>query len=218
MIRTLPRLIAAPDGKPVPDGADELRALARRIATDPTAWTPDLAALMTGLFEDLAPAWDTQHATGRLDFLTDALQRGGPLPPGVCLEIGSGTGQHTPLLAGAFEHVIALDLARQMLTRAPAKAGARLQADASQLPLAHACITAIVCIDVLLFPAEITRVLHQDGVLVWANQLGADGPLFLDTLTVIAALGGAWTAVQAEAGWGSWALLRREARAEDAAG
>jgi len=24
--------------------------------------------------------------------------------------------------------------------------------------------------------------------------------------------------VQAEAGWGSWALLRREARAEDAAG
>ncbi|MGW7483762.1 hypothetical protein ACWGH8_34910 [Nonomuraea muscovyensis] len=29
--------------------------------------------------------------------------------------------------------------------------------------------------------------LRDDGVLIWADQLGADGPLFLDTITVIAA-------------------------------
>uniref|UniRef100_UPI003F49965D class I SAM-dependent methyltransferase n=1 Tax=Nonomuraea bangladeshensis TaxID=404385 RepID=UPI003F49965D len=202
-------MITAPPGKPMPEGAAELRRLARQIATDPSAWTPELASLVAGLFEQLAPAWDTEHATGRLDFLADALARGGPLPCGICLELGSGTGQHTPHLADAFDHVIAVDLARKMLRRAPAHLAPRLQADAARLPLAAGSIAAVVLVDALLFPAEITRVLAVGGVLIWANQLGADGPLFLDTPTVIGALGGAWSAVQAEAGWGSWAVLRR---------
>ncbi|MFI7700014.1 class I SAM-dependent methyltransferase [Nonomuraea sp. NPDC049480] len=209
MIRTLPRVIAEPAGKPVPEGNTDLQRLARQIATDPTAWTPELTALITDLFDRMAPVWDTEHATGRLDFLADALARGGPLPSGICLELGSGTGQHTPLLANAFDHVIAVDLARQMLTRAPARLGPRLQADAAHLPLADCSLTAVVCIDALLFPGEISRVLAADGVLIWANQLSADGPLFLDAATVITALDGAWNAVQAEAGWGSWVVLRR---------
>jgi SAM-dependent methyltransferase len=209
VIRTLPRVIAAPPGKPVPESGAELRRLARQIATDPAAWTPDLASLVAGLFEEMAPAWDVEHATGRLDFLVDALARGGPLPSGVCLELGSGTGQHTPLLADAFDHVIAVDLARQMLRRAPAHLAPQLQADAAQLPLATGSIAAVVLVDALLFPTEIARVMAADGLLIWANQLGADGPLFLDTPTVITTLGGPWSAVQAEAGWGSWAVLRR---------
>lgn len=56
---------------------------------------------------------------------------------------------------------------------------------------------------------EVTRVLRKDGVLVWVNQLGQDGPLFLDTPAVIDALGDGWSAVQSQAGWGSWAVLRR---------
>ncbi|WP_327585614.1 class I SAM-dependent methyltransferase [Nonomuraea sp. NBC_00507] len=202
-------MIAEPAGKPVPEGGVELRRLARQIATEPAAWTPALATLVAGLFEEMAPAWDAEHATGRLDFLSDSLARGGPLPEGVCLELGSGTGQHTALLAGAFDHAVAVDLARQMLTRAPAHLAPRLQADAARLPLAARSIAAIVCIDVLLFPSEIARVLREDGVLLWANQLGAEGPLFLDTPTVLAALGGSWQAVQAEAGWGNWAVIRR---------
>jgi hypothetical protein len=75
-----------------------------------------------------------------------------------------------------------------MLTRAPAHVGTRLQADASRLPLADGSIAAVVCVDVLLFPREILRVLRGDGVLLWANQLGDDGPLFVDTPTVAAAL------------------------------
>jgi hypothetical protein len=46
-------------------------------------------------------------------------------------------------------------------------------------------------------------------VLIWANQLGDDGPLSVSTPTVAAALGGTWNAVQAEAGWGHWAVLGR---------
>ncbi|MFF4625644.1 class I SAM-dependent methyltransferase [Nonomuraea jabiensis] len=68
------------------------------------------------------------HAHLATRFLTDALARGGPLPSGICLELGSGTGQHTPLLADAFDHVIAVDLARQMVRRAPAQLAPRLEA------------------------------------------------------------------------------------------
>ncbi|WP_433432764.1 hypothetical protein [Nonomuraea sp. CA-141351] len=61
-------------------------------------WTPALAALVTDLFKEMAPVWDAEHATGRLDFLTDALDRGGPPPNGICLELGSGTGQPAPVV------------------------------------------------------------------------------------------------------------------------
>ncbi|MET8405210.1 hypothetical protein [Streptomyces sp900116325] len=61
----------------------------------------------------------------------------------------------------------------------------------------------------LLFPTETARVLAPDGVLLWINQLGQDGPLYLPAEDVAAALPGQWTAVEAEAGWGSWACMRR---------
>lgn len=166
MIQTLPRVMPEPPGKALPDGGSELRLLAHAVALDPSAWTPDLAALVTGLLDHMAVLWDAEHATGRLNFLTDALARGGPMPSGICLEIGSGTGQHTPFVAGAFDHVIAVDLAREMLTLSTAHPAARLQADAARLPLARASIAAAVCIDVLLLPAEIARVPRGDGMLI----------------------------------------------------
>lgn len=61
----------------------------------------------------------------------------------------------------------------------------------------------------LLFPAEIVRVLAPNGVLLWINQLGEDGPLHLPAMDVADALPGDWQAVEANAGWGSWAVLRR---------
>jgi hypothetical protein len=60
-----------------------------------------------------------------------------------------------------------------------------------------------------LYPGELTRVLRPDGALLWINQLGADGPLFVDTPTVITALGGRWDAVTSDASRGSWRVLRR---------
>jgi hypothetical protein len=47
-------------------------------------------------------------------------------------------------------------------------------------------------------------------VLLWINQLGEDGPLYLPTEDVAAALPGQWHAVEGRAGWGSWAVLRRQ--------
>jgi hypothetical protein len=82
MIRTLPRAISPPPGKPVPAEGAELRGLARQIAIDPAAWTPELAALVADLFDEMAPAWDAEHATGRTDFLADALAGAARCRPG----------------------------------------------------------------------------------------------------------------------------------------
>ncbi|MEU5485760.1 hypothetical protein AB0H11_51450, partial [Streptomyces mirabilis] len=78
-----------------------------------------------------------------------------------------------------------------------------------RLPLTDASVALIAAIDMLLFPAETARVLAPGGVLLWINQLGCDGPLYLPAATVVAALPGTWQATESEAGWGSWAALRR---------
>lgn len=69
---------------------------------------------------------------------------------------------------------------------------------------------AVVCVDMLLFAYEYVRVLRPDRVLIRANQLGRDGALFVGTETVRVVLGEEWTAVEAEAGWGHGAVLRRQ--------
>lgn len=84
-----------------------------------------------------------------------------------------------------------------------------MRADAGALPLADGSVAAVAAIDMPLFPAETARVLAPEGALLWINQLGPDGPLHLSAQDVIAALPGHWDAIEAEAGWGSWAVLRR---------
>ncbi|MFI9039822.1 class I SAM-dependent methyltransferase [Streptomyces sp. NPDC053726] len=132
-----------------------------------------------------------------------------PLPQGTCLEIGSGTGQFTCLLASVFATVISVDLSEEMLRQAAGRSPARVRADASALPVADASIAAVAAIDMLLFPTETARVLAPDGVLLWINQLGQDGPLYLPAEDVAVALPGHWMATEAEAGWGTWACMRR---------
>lgn len=188
----LPRKWPSPDGKPLPpaETTEAVRAFAR-----------DLAAGRR--------PWDTTRATGRDDPLRDALDRGGSFPQGPCLEVGSGTGLFTPLLASLFSQVISVDLSEQMLRQAAGRSPLRVRADVGALPVADARIAVVAAIDMLLFPAEIARVLAPDGVLLWINQLGEDGPLYLPAADVAAALPGRWRAVEAHAGWGSWAALRR---------
>ncbi|MFE2732657.1 class I SAM-dependent DNA methyltransferase [Streptomyces sp. NPDC059349] len=207
----LPRILPSPDGKPSPqnDTAAALRAFARDLAAGRRPWTTEAAGFLSDLFDQLAGSWDSDQATGRDDPLHDALARGGPFPRRTCLEIGSGTGLFTTTLAAAFDTVISIDLSEQMLRQAAGRSPIRVRADASALPSAHASVSVVAAIDMLLFPHELARVLAPDGVLLWINQLGQDGPLYLSSEEVAAALPGQWTSVEAAAGWGSWAALRR---------
>lgn len=176
----LPRILRSPDSKPLPprDTSEAFRAFTRDLAAGGRDWTAAEAGFLAGLFDELAPDWDTAHATGRDDPLRDALARGG-LPYGPCLEIGSGTGQFTPILASAFPAVISVDLSEHMLRQAVGRSPARVRADASALPAPDASIAVDTASDMILFPTETARILAPHGVLLWINQLGQDGPLYL---------------------------------------
>lgn len=212
MIRTLPRVVPAEPGKPARTGAAASRRSARAIAEKPALWSADMAADVVRTYAELAPVWDAERGGYRPAPLADALDRGGPFPPGECVEVASGTGLLTALSAGRWRRVLCLDLSWDMLNRS--RAPARVLADASRLPVADGRAAAVVLADAPLFAGEVVRVLAPAGVVVWSNALGPDAPNYVPVDVVHSALEGAsdapWSAVTADAGWGRWAVLRRD--------
>lgn len=161
-------------------------------------------------FDEAASGWDSDRGGYRRPVLADALARGGPFRPGLAVEIASGTGLLTPLIQALWPAVIAVDLSYGMLARSAA--AHLVQADAAHLPLASGCADAVVIGDGPLFAAEVARVMTGQAVLVWSNALGHEAPFFVPTQIVAqamtAATGRVWDAVESQAHWGSWAVLR----------
>lgn len=210
VLRHLDRAIAPGAGRPDVDGAQHpIRSLTRDIAFEPGAWTPARSAETAARFDELAPEWDARFHPGRLDPLTDALARGDLLPAGICLELGSGTGRATELVAAHFTTVVAVDLSFEMLVRSPAGPGPRVLADSARLPVATGSADVAVLVNMFLFPAEVERVLAPAGALLWVSTFGERTPIYLSPDEVAGALPGRWDGVTAEAGWGSWVTLRR---------
>jgi ubiquinone/menaquinone biosynthesis C-methylase UbiE len=125
----------------------------------------------------------------------------------VCVEIGSGTGFTTGLLAERFAMVMAVDLSAEMLARAPRVPGHRVLADAAQLPVPDGSVDAAVLVNALLFPAEVRRVLGPSGVVVWVNTSGDATPIYLSADDVAEALPGAWDGVSSTFGDGTWCVV-----------
>lgn len=205
----LPRVIAEQPGRPVwGDAARPMQELTRAIALGEGAWTSERKEQIGALFDSLAPGWKERDAAARHDALRDALERGGPFRKGWCLEVGSGTGNATADLRASFGDVVSFDLSLEMLRLADAGAP-RVCSDASALPVRAGSASVVALVNMFLFPAEITRVLADDGVLVWVSTNGAETPIYLPPREVVAALPGEWDAVTAEAGWGTWVTARR---------
>ena len=200
-----------PSGRGTPD--HPMRLATRRAAgLDPGGWTAELRGEVTDFFDGLADEWHTRTTPQRRAVVMDALRRGlAPLqvPGGVAVEIGSGIGTYSSLLAQRFTTVVAVDLSRPMLERAPARPAHRVQADAAMLPIRDAEAAAVVLINAFLFPAEIDRVLSPQGAVVWVNSSGTQTPIHLAADDLLAALPGTWTGVASQAGEGTWCVLRR---------
>ena len=130
------------------------------------------------------------------------------MPRRVCLDIGCGTGATTAWLAALRPG----DRRGPVGRDAPARARRprRRGADAAALPIPDVSIDVAVLMNAFLFADELDRVLAPDGVVVWASAIGADTPIYLPADDVAAALPGAWSGVWAEAGDGTWAVLRRD--------
>lgn len=186
-----------------------MRQVTRQVAAGAAGWDDDRRRKVAELFDDLAPVWHTREVPGRYDALEDALDRGEVPTDRPTLELGSGTGLATPMLAERFGRLVAVDLSMEMLRRAPADAAPRIRADSSRLPVADGAVDVLLVINMLLFPEEMTRVLAHGGVLVWVNTSGGDTPIHLPAEAVMEALPGGWDGVASEAGTGTWLAARR---------
>ena len=189
-----------------------------RIATRRAAglhaggWTGDLRDQVEAYFDGLAGEWHTRTSEQRTAVVMDALVRGlGSIdrPVGVVVEVGSGIGTYSNLLAERFATVVAIDLSRAMLKLAPIGPAHRVQADGARLPVGDASAAAIVLINAFLFPAEVARVLSPAGALVWVNSSGEHTPIYLSVDDLVARLPGEWTGSASRAGEGHWCVLRR---------
>jgi SAM-dependent methyltransferase len=211
VIERITSVVPAPPDKPIRPETAQGQQRARRLALNPDTWDRQEAAGMRATFDEAASGWDGDRGGYRRPVLADALARGGPFPPGLALEIASGTGLLTPLIQAVWPRVVAVDLSSGMLARSAA--AHRLQADAAHLPLVSGCADAVVIGDGPLFAAEIARVMTERAVLVLSNALGRGAPFYVPTEVVAeamtAAAGRPWDAVESQAHWGSWAVLRR---------
>lgn len=212
MIERLPRLVASPPDRPAVGNADHpMRKVTRQIAFEPGGWTAERKAKVVELFDGLAPDWDARFQAAETQTpLRDAIERGGPLA-GPCVEVGAGTGRATGALVERFGTVLAVDVSFEMLRRFGEAAAQPVLGDGGTLPVRDAAVGTLVLVNAFLFPAEVERVLAPGGAVLWVNTIGDATPIHLPVDDVVAALPGAWRAVTADAGWGTWSVVRRDA-------
>lgn len=187
-----------------------MRLITRRAAgLVEGGWDDAARAEVEALFDHLAGEWHTRTSPERIAVVQDTLDRGGVHGGALAVEVGSGLGTYSPLLAARFDAVVAVDLSLGMLRLAPSGPARRVQADAAMLPLPAGCADAVVLVNALLFPAEVDRVLAPDGLVVWVNSSGESTPIHLQAAEVAAVLPGDWDGVASRAGSGTWCVLRR---------
>ena len=190
-----------------------MRLATRRAAgLDVRGWTDDLRREVVNYFDGIAGEWHTRTSPERTAVVKDALSRGLDglaVPRGVAVEIGSGIGTYSPLVAERFPIVLAVDLSMAMLRQAPAATAHRMQADGAMLPLRDRSAAAVVLINAFLFPTEVARILAPGGALVWVNSSGEQTAIHLSVDELVAQLPGEWTGKASRAGVGLWCVLQR---------
>jgi SAM-dependent methyltransferase len=192
-----------------PEGDEHpMRKVTKQVAFD-GGWDEERRRKVAELFDSMASEWTASHdGAERRASISDALDRGA-VRGGHVVELGSGSGMGTEQLAERFDGVVAVDLSLQMLLAAPPAAGARVQGDSSTLPLRSDSADTLMLVNMLLFPAEIDRVLSTDGQLVWVNTSAERTPIHLMPEEVVKALPGEWAATAGRAGTGLWCVASR---------
>jgi SAM-dependent methyltransferase len=187
-----------------------MRAVTEAVASDRGRWDVAQRHEVQNLFDELAETWTAERIsnTARMLPVSDGLERGA-LNTGRCLDLGAGTGLGTAILIEHFRDVVAADLSHAMLANAVVEVS-RVQSDGASLPFADDTFDCVALVNMLLFPEEVDRVLAPAGAVLWVSSRGDQTPIYLPDVAVAEALPGSWHGVAAEAGSGSWCVLRRD--------
>ncbi|MBU6217172.1 MAG: methyltransferase domain-containing protein, partial [Acidobacteria bacterium] len=118
-------------------------------------------------------------------------------------------GAGTPVLVERIGPVLAVDLSAGMLAHLHVPGAQPVLADASRLPVATGSVGTLVCLNMLLFPDEVRRVLAPGGALVWVSSRGEHTPIHLSAEAVAEALGDGFEVTASRHGWSTWAVARR---------
>lgn len=161
-----------------------MQATARRVVEEPGAW-PELREGVRGLFDQIAPQWDTiASQPGHLDGLKAALDH----VRGVrcAADLGTGSGRGAELIASRFPsaRVTGVDLSAPMAREAQKLANERLAfvvGDGSALPLRSGSLDLVVTLNMFVFVDEVKRVLGRGGRLVIVYSGGDKTPIYVPT-------------------------------------
>jgi malonyl-CoA O-methyltransferase len=159
------------------------RSLARLI-TDAVVRRPWLWRLlrhrMRGLFDRIAPTWETRlgpHHLGALEAAVEGLE------PRRILDVGTGTGVAALALADRFPatEVVGVDLSPAMVAVAKGKGGrARFEvADASRLPFEAGSFDLVALMNAVPFFDELARVTAPGGSIVFSFSRGPETPIYV---------------------------------------
>lgn len=186
-----------------------MRKVTHQVAFEPSGWTSERASKVVKLFDEMAESWRDKDFGSRSMPVVDALNRGGIEPGGLGIELGCGTGAYSTMLSKHFDSLLCVDISFEMLARSTSDDGYRVRGDGSRLPVADGSVEGLFCINTLLFPGEVDRVLGENGYLVWVSTSGNQTPIYLSPEDVYSALGGRFQGVSSEAGPGTWTVFRR---------
>jgi SAM-dependent methyltransferase len=170
------------------DESHPMRVMTRRIAgLAPGGWDRDARRDVADLFDSLAPEWHTRSSPERTAVVADALDRGwlGEGPNRLAVELGSGIGVYSGMVAERFATAVAVELAMEMAERAPSAPARRVVADGARLPVGDGSVDAVVLVNAFLFPQEVGRVVRPGGAVVWVNSSGEQTPIHLTTWCVL---------------------------------
>ena len=176
-----------------------IRKVTEQVAFE-HAWDRDRRDKVRALFDGMAADWSSRFGAERDAAVLDAIDRGGITGTRV-VELGAGSGLATVELAAHVDDLVAVDLSMEMLRQQPGDTPL-VQADASTLPLPDGVVDTLVLVNMLLFPAEVDRILAPGGRMLWINTNGHETPIHLSPENVVSALPGSWSATAGRAGSG----------------
>ncbi len=167
------------------DGQRFARFVTDTVVRRPVLWKVFRGPLR-GMFDRLAPTWETRigpHHLGALDLaLADAP------PPRRILDLGTGTGVVALALAERYPEaeVLGIDLSPGMIEEARRKLSAELAGrvdfevgDASALDSPDGAFDLVVLSNMIPFSDELARVTAPGGTLVLSFSRGAGTPIYV---------------------------------------